>query len=110
MNFPAYPVYVNDSVYDGAVIHRYVCVSVVHPPSPLALHRFIIAVILLQYSFPSRCCLVTMVKAKKQTVVSGSWWFTVRQYLMGINESSKLSKNRNEPISFVDATVLIVLW
>lgn len=41
------------------------------------------------------CCPVTMVKAKRQTVVSGSWWFTVRQYLMGMTESTVLTKFQN---------------
>lgn len=40
MNFPAYPVYVNDSVYDGAVIHRYVCFSIPSFPfSTTLLHH-----------------------------------------------------------------------
>lgn len=29
-------------------------------------------------------------------VVSGSWWFTVKQYLMGINESNKVLKQEGE--------------
>lgn len=37
---------------------------------------------------------------QRQTVVSGPWWFTVRQYLMGIIESSPLTQLQNqiEPI------------
>lgn len=52
-----------------------------------------------------------MVKAKRQTVVSGPWWFTVRQYLMGMTESTMLMKfkNRNEPISPL-LTVVFGLW
>lgn len=37
---------------------------------------------------------------QRQTVASGSWWFTVRQYLMGITESALLTpfQSQREPI------------
>lgn len=64
-----------------------VCVCVF----PSFSHRSIVALILAQYFSPSPCCfLVAMVKAQRQTVVSGSCGFTVRQYLMGMTESTVL--------------------
>lgn len=48
MNLPAYSVYLNDSVYDGAVIYRCVCVLFFLSSPP---YRFIILLILCQYFF-----------------------------------------------------------
>lgn len=112
MSMPSYPVYLNDSVYDGAVIYRCVCMCVLcsfshrHHTASSFLSSFVSSF------FPSPCCcLVTMVKAKRQTVVSGSWWFNVRQYLMGTTESTVLTKfqNRNEQISLL-LTLMFGLW
>lgn len=109
MTLPAHPVYLNDSVYDGAVIYRCVCLRVLLLPShqlrsSASAHHFpassLLSSIVCTFPHSPCCCLVTMVKAKRQTAVSGSWWFTVRQYLMGMTESTVLTKfqNRNEKI------------
>lgn len=58
MSLPAHPVYVNDSVYDGAVIHRFVCVCVIGVcfiipssfPFHTPLHGFIIPLIVSTFS------------------------------------------------------------
>lgn len=107
MSLPAFPVYVNDSVYDGAVIHRCVCAPFFHT----SLHCFITALILRQYFLLHLVVASSPWRRQRQAVVSGSWWFTVRQYLMGMTESTTLMKfkNRNEPISLL-LTVVFGLW
>lgn len=79
MNLPAYPVYLNDSVYDGAIIHR--CVNVSCFLATLGF--FFLYVICASSSSSSSslyCCAVTIVNTLTQIrVVSG-----FRMFLLGI--------------------------
>lgn len=117
MSLPSHPAYLNDSVYDGAVIHRCVCVflcfnfpssSLFHTPLPC----FIIALTLRQCFFPLTSLLPRHHGESKET--GGGEWvmvvYLVRQYLIGMTESTTLTEFRNRNQSPVDSSVWIMAW
>lgn len=77
MNLPAYPVYLNDSVYDGAIIYRCVTVYVLGFFFVIFLHHTQpshFTSTFLQSSPLPCCCPVSMVTAETD---SGEWAMVV---------------------------------